>query len=404
MDAVPASNPAPAAPLLPEAAQAPAPASFFKKLFAKKAKPKQAGGAKQNALTAGLAHFGLGKQKIAFIQNMAMLLNAGLPLVDCFRTLERETRIKPFRKILADMRAEVEGGVPLWKAMDNQAFFSPYAIALTRIGEEAGTLSRNMEYLAEQQEKDNELTSKIKMAMIYPCIVLVLVFVVVVGLGGFVLPNLIPVLYALNAPLPMTTLAVIAVSNFFTSYGLIAVPLSLVGVVVLILLHMFTRFRVVTQWVMFHIPGIGALAREATVARFGVILGGLLQAGVPLVESLRSLVDVTWIVAYKNIYAEMLRKVELGESFQKTFASIKRSEKLLPVTVQELVIVGEQSGTLADTLMKISKIYDRKASETAQKLPVILEPILLLFMGGLVGTIAFAIIIPIYSVVGNIGH
>ena len=403
MDTAAASNPK-AAPLLPVVTQAPSRMSALKRMFAKKPKTQGAMGKKQNAVSAALAHFGLGKQKVAFIQNMAMLLNAGLPLIDCFKTLERETRIKPFRKILADMRAEVEGGVPLWKAMDNQAFFSPYAIALTRIGEEAGTLSRNMEYLADQQEKDNELTGKIKMAMIYPCIVLVLVFVVVVGLGGFVLPNLIPVLYALNAPLPMTTLAVIAVSNFFTSYGLVAVPLMLVGVVVLVLLHMFTRFRVVTQWVMFHIPGIGRLASEATVARFGVILGGLLQAGVPLVESLKSLVDVTWIVAYKNVYAEILRNVQLGQSFQKTFASIPKSEKLLPVTVQELVIVGEQSGTLANTLMKISKIYDRKASETAQKLPVILEPLLLLFMGGLVGTIAFAIIIPIYSVVGNIGH
>lgn len=383
----------------------PASAGFLAKMKAAFAAPKQVKAQqKKNGLLAAIGNFGLGKQRSLFIQNMAMLLNAGLPLVDAIKTLERETRIKPFRKILVEMRTAVEGGTPLWKAMENQSFFSPYAIALTRIGEEAGNLARNMEYLSEQQDKDNELSSKVKMAMIYPTIVLILVFVVVIGLGGFVLPSLIPVLYALNAPLPMTTKVVIAVSNFFTAHGTVAIPVFLFGIIVIVLLHMFTRFKVVTQWVIFRIPGIGRLAREATVARFGVILGGLLQAGVPLVESLRSLVSVTWIVAYRSLYAEILRRVELGESFQKTFGAIKHSESLLPVTVQELVNVGEQSGNLASTLLKIAVIYDRKAAETAQKLPVILEPILLLFMGGLVGTIAFAIIIPIYSVVGNIGH
>ncbi len=395
--------PAPAAPLVPEAKEVQL--GFWQKLFSKKAAKKEPKAiASHGGIGALLNHIGLGKQRTSFIQNMSMLLGAGLPLVDALKTLERETRVKPFRKIIEEIRAQVEGGEPLWRAMDHQAFFTPYAIALTRIGEEAGSLAKNMEYLSEQQDKDAELSGKIKMAMIYPIIVLVLVFVVVIGLGGFVLPSLIPVLYSLNAPLPFATKVVIAVSNFFTSYGLVAVPGFLVFVVALVLLHIFTSFKVVTQWVMFHIPGIGALAKEATVARFGVILGGLLQAGVPLVEALKSLESVTWIVAYKRLYGEMLRKVELGESFQKSFASIKHSESLLPITVQELVNVGEQSGSLAQTLMKIADIYDRKASETAAKLPVILEPVLLLFMGALVGTIAFAIIVPIYSVVGNIGH
>lgn len=376
---------------------------LFAGLFKKRETPK-ANQPEQKGFAAWVSHIGLGKQRSAFIQNMSMLLGAGLPLVDALKTLERETKIKPFKKILQDIRTLVEGGVPLWKALDMQAFFTPYAIALTRIGEEAGSLAQNMEYLSEQQDKDNELKGKIKMAMIYPAIVLTLVFVVVIGLGGFVLPSLIPVLYSLHAKLPLATKGVIFVSNFFTRYGAVAIPGFLITVVSIILLHVFTRFKVVTQWIMFHIPGIGSLAQEATIARFGVILGGLLQAGVPLVDALKSLESVTWIVSYKKLYGEMLRRVELGDSFQKTFEGIKHSEKLLPISVQELVIVGEQSGSLATTLLKIADIYDRKASETAQKLPVILEPMLLLFMGGLVGTIAFAIIVPIYSVVGNIGH
>lgn len=356
----------------------------------------------ESAFLARLSTIGLTKEREAFVQNLAMLLNAGLPVVDSLKTLELETRTKPMRKLIAAMVANVESGSPLWRAMEDRHLFTPYALALVRIGEEAGTLARNMEYLSQQQEKDRGLKQKVKMAMIYPTIVLALVLLVVIGLGGFVLPNLVPVLFALNAPLPTTTRAVIAMSNFFSSHGAVVIPGILLGILALVLLHTFTRFKVVTQWVMFRIPGIGRLAREATIARFGVLLGGLLRAGVPLVDALRSLVAVTWIVAYKTFYARLLENVLTGQSFQRSFQSIPHTGRLLPPSVQSLVVVGEKSGSLADVLLRIAEIYDRKASETAQKLPVILEPMLLIFMGGLVGIIAYAIIIPIYSVLGNI--
>lgn len=350
-----------------------------------------------------LSYIGLGKEREAFIQNLATLLNAGLPLIDSIQTLQLEARNKPLKKLFQRILDSVEAGTPLWRALDDQNFFTPYAISLIRIGEEAGNLAQNMVYLSEQQEKDSALKAKVKMAMIYPTIVLVLVFVVVIGLGGFVLPNLTPVLYSLGAELPPTTRVVIGVSDFFTAHGLVAVPGMLLGMFGLFLLHTFTKFRVVTQWVMFRIPGVGRLAREATIARFGVILGGMLKAGVPLVDSMHSMAEVTWIESYRKLYFKMLERVNQGDSFQKCFKEIRGASKLLPISVQSLVVVGEKSGSLADILLKVSDIYDRKASETAQKLPVILEPMLLLFMGGLVGTIAYAIIIPIYSVVGNIG-
>lgn len=169
-----------------------------------------------------------------------------------------------------------------------------------------------------------------------------------------------------------------------------------------ILLSKYTRFKAVTQWMIFRVPGIGKLAKEATVARLGVILGGLLRSGVPLVEALESLEDVTQVVVYKKFYGKVLENMKLGDSFNKSFEEIKNTKKLLPVSVQQLVITGERSGSLADSLLKIAEIYEKKATETATALPVILEPMLLLIIGGLVGLIAFAIIVPIYSVVGNV--
>lgn len=353
---------------------------------------------------ASVGYIGLGKERSQFIQNLATMLNAGLPLIEAIKTLQMETKPKPMKQLLQRVVDMVDNGSPLWRAMEAQSFFSPHSLALIRIGEEAGNLAGNMEYLAAQDEKDHELKSKVQMAMIYPIIVMSIMAVIVVVLGMFVLPNLIGVLTSLNVPLPLATRIVIMVSNGFTEYGYIGIPCSLVGLFILIILNKYTSLKIVVQWVTFRIPGVGKLARQATIARFGVILGGLLKAGVPVTEALDSLIDVTTIVVYRTFYVRLLDHINVGDSFAKSFGAMKHSDKLLPPSVQQLVITGEKSGALADIMLKISDIYDKKATETAQKLPVILEPLLLLFIGSLVGTIAFAILVPIYSIVGNIGH
>lgn len=353
---------------------------------------------------ASLNHLGMGKQRMMFIQSMALMLTAGLSLVDSLQTQLLEAKSKVVRTLIQGIITAVENGSSLWKAMDDQSLFSPYEIALVRIGEEGGNLARNMEYLAEQQEKDRALKAKVKMAMTYPAIIIVLVFVLIMGLGLFVLPNLVGVLYSLHVDLPLATRVVIWFSQLFEKHGTVFAPLLLLALIFVLLLSKYTRFRAVSQWLVFHTPGIGSLARESTIAQFGVILGGLLRAGVPLVEALSSLAEVTHTVAYKNFYRKMLEHVSAGDSFSKSFKALPETNRLFPVSVQQLIVTGERSGSLADVLMKISDMYDKKASETAEKLPVILEPLLLIIIAGIVAGIAFAIIVPIYKVVGNIGR
>ncbi len=313
-----------------------------------------------------------------------------------------ETRSKAMKKAVGNIVSDVENGSAFWKAMVNRHLFTPYDIAMVKIGEEAGNLAQNMQYLSEQREKDRALRQQVKLAMIYPTIVVFMMTIIVMGLGLFVLPNIVQVLFSLNVDLPITTRAVIYVTKIFSDHGAVFVPLIFIGMALFFILGKFTRFRVVSQWLVFHIPGVGRLGREAAVARFGVVLGGLLKAGVPVVDALESLVEVTHVVTFKRFYKKLLEHVKIGDSFTKGFGTIKNSEKILPVSVQQLVIAGEKSGSLAESLMQVAKIYERKASETAKALPVILEPILLLIIGALVAAIAFAIIVPIYSVVGNV--
>lgn len=356
------------------------------------------------ALLASVNNIGLGKERDHFIENLAILLNSGLSVIDAIRTIEMEIRVKPMKKMLQKIIDEVENGIALWRAMENQNFFSPYTLALIRIGEEAGSLSKNMEYLSAQQEKSHSLRSKVKSAMIYPSIVLVLTITITLGLAWFVLPQLVGVLISLNAELPLVTRIVIAIANYFRDNGKIAVPLVFAALFVIFLICKYTGLRGPAQMFVFKIPGIGTMASSATLAQFGVILGSLLKAGVPLVESIRSMAQVTDTVYYRLYYFKLANEIEIGESFSNAFGKLKESKKLIPISVQQLVITGERSGKIADMLMRIADIYEKKAEEAAQRLPVVLEPMLLLFMGGIVGTIAYAIIVPIYGVIGNVGR
>ena len=382
--------------------EAPEPSTEEQMLQAMEARAKRE---KKKGITVffrSLNNMGMGKYRSAFVQNLAMMLNAGLPLIDALHTIKEELRSRSMRKVIQSISDLVEGGNPLWVSMDEQGLFSPYEVSLVRVGEEAGNLARNMEYLSIQQEKDRSLRQKVKMAMIYPTIVLVLMFIVVMGLGMFVLPNLIQVLYALNVELPLSTRLVIMFTEFMQRSGAQTGAAVIGAFITILLLTKYTAFKAVTQWFIFRIPGIGRLAKEASIARFGVILGGLLQAGGPLVESLDSMVEVTTIVSFKRFYQKLRDRVVVGDSFATCFHTIRGSRKVLPVSVQQLIITGEKSGALSDTCMKVAHIYECKAEETAGKLPVILEPVLLICIGGLVGFIAFSIIVPIYSAVGNV--
>ena len=378
-------------------------ASFVKSPTApKKIKKVYSGPGTLKRMSLALSHFGLGKFRSPFIQNLSMMLGAGLHVTDALAALGREAKKGPMRKMIQQIHRDVENGMALWRAMDQRAFFTPYTIALVRIGEESGNLAENLANLATQDEKDHAMKQKVKMAMIYPSIVIVLTFIIGIGLSWFVLPQLVGVLFALNVELPITTLAVIAVADFFTKNGPTVVPLFIVILFIMSVLVKFTKLQIVMQWFLLKVPGIKTLIMQATIARFGIILGSLMSAGVAPVEALESLTDVTTMHRFKKFYEKLTEHIQIGDSFSKSFAEIKHSKKVIPISVQQIIVTGEQSGRLSEVLAKIADIYQKKAEETAQKLPIVLEPMLLIVIAALVAFIAFSIIMPIYSVVGNI--
>lgn len=348
-------------------------------------------------------HIGIGKERDYLVENLSMLVAGGMTILSAIDAVTADMRSRGMKKILATLRDDIEGGSPLWKAFEHSRIFRDHTISLVRLGEETGKLSDNLKLVAAQEEKDRIFRSKIKSAMMYPVFVLSLTVIVGVAIAWFILPRLATVFAQLRVDLPLITKWLIATGEFLGEYGAIAVPIFfLVLILFVFFIFYFSKTKFIGQAILFAIPGIRKLFQEVEMARFGYLLGTLLQAGVPVTQALDSLYNATLFPRYKKLYAHLRDSVQEGNSFQKSFTSYKKSFGLVPVTIQRLIITGEQSGNLAETFLKISATFEERTENTTKNVTVILEPILLVIVWLGVVAVALAVILPIYSLIGGL--
>lgn len=346
--------------------------------------------------------FGLGKERDYFIENLSMLIAAGMPILSALGSIAKELRSRRMKNTIAAIRADIESGSSLWRALANSNLFSEHAISLIRLGEESGKLVENLKVVAIEQEKDRALNSKLRSAMMYPVFVISLTVIIGVGIAWFILPRLALVFAQLRIDLPLITKILIAAGIFLGKYGQYVVPAAIALVAVLLYFTFyFSKTKAAGQLILFSLPGVKQLIKEVELARLGYLLGTLLDAGLPVTQALNSLASATDILPYRKLYEHLRDSVEDGNSFQKSFISFKRADRLIPEPIQQLIVAGEQSGTLSGTLLKIGRMFETKADTTTKNLTVILEPILLVIVWLGVVAVALAVILPIYSLIGG---
>lgn len=351
------------------------------------------------------ATFGLDKERGYFIENLAMLVSSGMPIVSSINSISSEIKSLRMKRILVFIKEDIESGAPLWRALEDSNLFKPHTISLVKLGEESGKLVENLRVITGEEQKDRVLTSKIRSAMLYPVFVLSVSVVVGVGISWFILPKLAVVFAQLKIKLPFITKVLINTGVFLEKYGYFFVPIFL-GVIATIIffLFFFPKTKHNGQIVLFLIPGVKELMKEIEIAKFGYLLGTLLQAGLPIIKSLDSISKATEFIRYRKLYEHLGHSVEEGNSLQKSFASYPNAGKLIPMPIQQLIVVGEQSGNLSKTLIEVGTIFENKADITTKNLTIILEPVLLVIVWvGVVG-VALAVILPIYSLVGGISN
>ncbi len=350
-----------------------------------------------------LSLIGAGKEQEYFLENLATLLISGMGITAALEAILSELQSSAMRKIVRQLKEEMESGVSLWQALEQVQFLPQRSITLIRIGEESGRLSENLKVLVGQQQKERSFQSKIRSAMTYPLLVLFLTITIGLGIAWFILPRLSQVFISLRVELPLITRILIAVGKFVGAYGYIAVPLFFITMSTTVyFVFFYPRFRFIGQWILFHIPGVKMLIQESELSRFGYLFGTLLSAGMPVVEALLSISQSTIIKTYQDLYIHVANNIEEGNSFQKSFALYPKIHHLIPVPIQQLVIASEQSGRLSNALLKIGEIFEEKTDITTKNLAVILEPVLLVIVWGGVVSVALAVILPIYSLIGGL--
>ena len=350
-----------------------------------------------------IGRIGTGEERGYLIENLAMLLSSGMDVLQAVGSIKQELRSRFLKQKLGEIEESINAGFGIGEALQKTGLFPEYVTALLKIGEEGGRLDESLQVIAVQQAKNRDFQSKIRAAMMYPSFVMGLALVAGIGIAWFILPRLASVFTQLNLKLPLITRLLIGFGAFLSDYGFIFIPAFLLVIAVIgYFLFFFKKTKFIGQAVLFYLPGIKNLIREVELARFGYLMGTLLEGGLPIVYAIHSLQTVTSLVAYRKLYAHMELTIEDGGSFEEAFRTFRKSRRLVPMPVQGLVVSGEQSGHLAESFANIAKNYESRSDITTKNLSVILEPVLLVVVWLGVLAVALAVILPIYSLVGGL--
>lgn len=334
------------------------------------------------------------KDLVVFSRQFAVLMGSKVPLVRALKTVSEQTKNPRFQKMLMEMAVDVESGTALSVAMAAYpTAFSQFFVNMVRSGETTGRLEEVMEYLADQMERDYDLESKIRGAMIYPAFVIFGLVVVGFIMMAFVVPKLTTVLQESGVDLPWTTKLLIAVSGFMKDYTvqiLIAAALAVVGFQFWI---RKPQGKAIWDGAKLGIPVFGPLMKHIYLIRFTRSFGTLVHGGVDIPQALAICANVVGNARFERTIRETIREVNDGNSI----TSVIVGDRLFPQMVPQMIIVGEETGRLSEVLEKLTSFYSRELENSVANLVSAIEPLIMLVMGGAVGVMVAAIILPMYK-------
>ena len=339
------------------------------------------------------------KDRVVFTRQLATLIGAGLPLAQSLRTVQEQTTNKRMQEIVQEIISDVEGGKSLSDsfAKHPEAFNKVY-VALVSAGETSGTMDDSLKRLAAQQEKEAAMMSKIRGAMMYPSIVLAVIILVI----GFMLFTVVPQVEGLyrdlNKGLPFVTLMMIKVANFFSSLWWLVILAMIIGGYFLAQ-YLKTEQGIRTKDIFkLNVPIFKGMFRKMYMARFARTGQVLLSTGVPMLDMLRITSDAVNNVIISESILRASDKVKGGKALS---ASLSNEDYFLAM-VPQMIKIGEQSGKIDEMMGKTAQVYEDELDEEIRALSTAIEPVLMVFLAIVAGTMVAAILLPIYSLVGNI--
>lgn len=360
---------------------------------------------------AGASRFDLGEifgrffgvklvEKMMFARHLSVMIGAGLSLNRSLVALAGQASSKKFNRTLTLVEEDVRKGESFADALaKHPREFNELFVSMIRVGEESGTLEDVLKVLARQMKKDHDLISRVRGAMVYP----VIIITVMVGIGILmmilVIPRLAEVFSDLDVELPVTTRAVIFIGTFLSEnvlLVLLAIPILIFLGKIIISSSAGKNFF---DWLFLRFPLISGITEKVNSARFARTLSSLTRSGVPIVRSLEILSGTLTNHYYKESIIASIEKVKKGEELNKSIAGYP---KLYPPIVVQMVAVGEETGALAEVMQRLASFYETEVSNITRNLSSVIEPILMVVIGIMVGFFAVSMIQPMYSMLGSI--
>jgi type IV pilus assembly protein PilC len=335
-----------------------------------------------------------------FTRQFSVMIDAGLPLVQCLEILANQQEHKNFQKILLQVRQDVEAGSTLADAMRRhpKAFNNLY-VNMIAAGEAGGILDTILQRLSVYIEKAVKLASQVKSALIYPIAVIVIAAIVVAVILLKVIPTFAALFTSLGAELPFPTRMVIAASNFLARYFIVFVVIIVVGIFAFRRYYATYRGRRVVDGLVLKLPVLGMIMKKIAVARFCRTLATLTSSGVPILESL----DITARTSGNAIVEDAILDVRKSVEGGKTIVEPLRDAGIFPNMVVQMIGVGEQTGALDQMLNKIGDFYEDEVDAAVAGLVKLLEPVMIFILGVVIGGIVIAMYLPMFTLINKIG-
>ena len=335
-----------------------------------------------------------------FTRQFSVMIDAGLPLVQCLEILASQQENKTFQKVLTNTRASVEGGSTLSAAMkQSPKVFDPLYTNMVEAGETGGILDTILQRLSGYIEKNVKLQRAVKSALVYPVGVLTIAGLVIILLLWKVVPIFATLFAGLGVSLPLPTRIVIGMSNLIGSwFGLIFLAGFVAIIFVLRAWYGTPGGKLAMDAIILKLPVLGILMRKIAVARFTRTLGTLISSGVPILEGL----DITAKTAGNAVVEQALNKVRKSLEEGKSLTEPLKDSQVFPGMVTQMIAVGEQTGAMDAMLQKIADFYEEEVDAAVKDLLTALEPVMIVFLGVVVGGVVISMYLPLFSLIGKL--
>ena len=335
------------------------------------------------------------KEKMVFARNLAVMISSGLVVARAIKSLSVQTKNKSFKKILEDVHDEIQAGKTLSESLAKYpTVFSELFTNMVYVGEVSGNLETVLDILALQLEKEHDLKSKVKGAMTYPAVIVVAMIGIGILMLTYILPKITGVFADMDVKLPKSTLFIMGVSDFLRSHAILAVMIVVAVVLGVRFLYGTPSGKRFFHYVFLRLPIVGNIVVKVNAARFARIYSSLLKSGVSVVDSLTIVSKTLGNVYYRDVLKEAIEAIQKGTELSKVIAA---HERIFPILVAQIIEVGEETGKTDLVLERLAEFYEEEVNQITKNMSSIIEPVLMLFIGGGVGFFAIAMLQPMDS-------